>query len=113
MTDLQDQISQVELTIEYAEEKVALRNSLVSLANDPKFKSIVDQGYFVDTAARLVLLKAEPGQQSKEDQLDIIKRIDAVGYFRQYLSSIIMEGNAAERALKADRETLEELRAEV
>jgi hypothetical protein len=80
--------------------------------NNPEWKKLILDGYFRDEAARLVLLKADYGVQDEQVQKDIIKSIDAIGYFRRYLATIMQRGYTAENALRSDEETREELLSE-
>ena len=103
------EIEELELSIDTAKETIAKMESVLKLANNVDFKKVVDEGYFEKEASRLVLLKADPSLQKEEDQNAIIKSIDAIGYFRQYLQTVVQLGRMAENSLQADQQTREEI----
>lgn len=106
---MSNDLEAIEISLSEAKAKIALKNALDRLSDDINFQQVIINNYFVNEASRLVLLKASPAMQSNEDQQAIIKAIDAIGHFRQYLHSIIQIGNMAEKAIKDDEETKEEI----
>lgn len=112
MSNTQEQLRQVEINIDEAKEAISNMESVIELHNNRHFKKIVDEGYFQQEAARLVLALADANLQSEEHQQDLNKAIRAVGEFRNYLGAIIQLGRTAENALAADEQTREELLAE-
>ena len=102
----------IEISIEQARQTVDTLNSLKRLTTNKDFISIIHEGYFEKEASRLVLVKAEPSMQTAEHQTMLLKQIDAVGYLRQYLSTIMQLGYTAMRSLDDDEKTREELLAE-
>lgn len=107
-----EQLNQVELSIEHAQKTIGLMNSVLKLSDNADFKAVIEVGYFEKEASRLVLLKADPNMQGENDQKMINNAINAIGYFRQYLGTTIQLGRMAENAVKADQETREELLSE-
>lgn len=105
-------IETVELSIEEAQKKIDLMNAVDKLKSNRDFKKVVLQGYFENEAIRLVSLKANPGTQSKEDQEQIIKYIDSIGSFMNYLNMIRHQGKMAESSLEDFERTRDELLAE-
>jgi len=110
--DIDTQIESVELSIKQAELHINGKESLEKLTKNPEFTSIILEGYFKEEASRLVLLKAEPSMQGIEEQTQITKSIDSIGYLRQYFNTMMQFGKMAEKALEDHRETLDELRKE-
>ena len=108
----EQQIQQVEISIEAAEKKVNLRDSLYKLLDNDGFKEVVGDGYFKEEASRLVTNKANPGLQDEDSQKFIDNSIIAIGYFQQYLQNIEQMGNMAEKSLEDDKETRQELLGE-
>ena len=106
----ESEIEQVELSIEHARKSVGNMKALRSLTKNKEFVSVILEGYFKEEASRLVLLKGDPAME--QYLLSIDKQINAIGQFRQYLSTIMALGNQAERAMKDDEQTREELLAE-
>lgn len=107
-----DMLESIEISIEQAEQLIAKKEALTRLTANPDFKTLVLEGYFKEEASRLVLLKPDPSLQGDSDQKTISKSIDAIGYVRQYLNTIMQMGITAERTLYQDKQTREELLAE-
>ena len=109
---MNEQIEQIELSITAAKEKVAKMEALLRLIDNKDFKDIIDDGYFRDEAARVVILKADPEMQEAKYQDQLDKSIVAIGQLRQYFRSIMQMGRMAERSIRDDEETRQELLAE-
>ena len=109
---MSEELQSIELSIEQAKETIKNRDDLRKLVNNRMFKNLITEGYFEKEAIRLVLLKATPDMQSEEDQTAIIKAMDAIGGLRQYFTTIMQMGAMADRALKDDEETREEILSE-
>jgi hypothetical protein len=107
-----DQIENIDISIEHAQKYVNKMNSVFNLSKNKDFIDVIETGYFENEASRLVLLKADPNLQKPEDQASIIRSIDAIGHFRQYLGTIIQMGRMMEKSMIADIETRQELLAE-
>lgn len=105
-------IQEIELSIEQAKATIARRDALVRLTNNPDFKDIVNQGYFEKEASRLVLLKADYEMQDDKQQRLIDNAIIGVGSFRAYLRTIVQFGAMAENQLEQDHKTHDELLSE-
>jgi len=108
----EEQIQQVELSIEDAKETIRVMEMLAKMSATPEWKTIIGDGYFRDEASRLVLIRAEPSQQSPEAQKTINDQITAIGHLRMYLSSIMQTGIAMEASLESHEEALQELQHE-
>jgi hypothetical protein len=106
------EIENIEVSIEHANKAVNKMTSVLALTKNKDFVSVVEKGYFEEEASRLVLLKADPSMQKAEDQEAIIKAIDAVGHFRQYLRTLIQLGRMMEKSLAEDIRTRDEMLAE-
>tara|TARA_B110000238_G_scaffold187935_1_gene218486 strand:- start:644 stop:976 length:333 start_codon:yes stop_codon:yes gene_type:complete len=104
-----DEIEQIEVSIEAARKDVAKMDGLLRLIKNKDFQAIVDTGYFVDEASRLVVIRAEPSMQDDSVQKTINDGITAVGHFRQYLNTVMQLGRMAEQGIKEDEETRQEL----
>jgi len=106
------EIEQIEVSIDAARKDVDKMEGLLRLIKNNDFKSLIDDGYFVDEASRLVILKADPSMQEDRVQKNINDSITAVGHFRQYLNTVMQIGRMAEQGIKEDEETRQELLAE-
>lgn len=112
MNEHEQQVEQLEVSLEEAKKTVALQQSLSRLTSNPDFKAVFLDRYFKDEPVRLVMLKADPEMQEDKHQENINKQIDAIGAAWAYLRNINIMGNMAARAIAADEETLAEMVAE-
>lgn len=111
MTTEQD-IREIEIDINQAEALVRTKQQMESLISNKAFTDIVEKGYFENEASRLVLLKADPNTQDDSQQKDIMNRINAIGYLRQYFIGVMQRGRMAENSLEDHKKTREEMLAE-
>ena len=109
MSDTENQLSDVEISIDDARQTISRMESLKVLMGTATWKELIEEGYFRDEASRLVLLKADPSMTGDKEQAEIDKAISAIGPFRQYLRVIMQLGMMAERAVVADEQTRAEL----
>lgn len=112
MANLDQQIEQIEISIEEAKNLVEESKSLDRLTNNKDFKKLILDKYFKEEASRLVLLKADAEMQGEKEQRDIIRQIDAIGSLRIYFQTIKQLGQMAENSIASDEATREELLAE-
>ncbi len=109
---LEQQIQEVEVTLEQARRQVKLADAIKRLETNPDFKLVFKDAYFTHEAARLVALTADDNMQSEQSQLAIQHSIRGIGELRQFLSVKLMQGEMAEKAIIECGETLDELRLE-
>jgi hypothetical protein len=109
MENSEQQLRQVQLTIEQAKASIERMKKLQRLFQNEDFQDIINEGYFVEEAARLVGARADANIQGKEQQRHINLLIDGVGALRHYFSNIERWGHMAEDALKNHEETREEI----
>ena len=107
-----DAIETIDIQIEQAKRHVQKMNSVFNLSKNKDFIDVIEKGYFEEEASRLVLLKADSNLQKPEDQASIIRSIDAIGHFRQYLGSVISIGRMMEKSLEEDSQTYQEMLGE-
>lgn len=107
-----DNVENIDISIEQAKQAVNKMNSVINLSKNRDFIAVIEKGYFEEEASRLVLLKADPGVQKPEDQAAIIRAIDAIGNFRQYLGSVIQIGRMMEKTLADDIDTKHQMQQE-
>lgn len=105
MSDIQE----IEITIEHAKKMVERRDAARKLASNREFRKLVMEGYFIDEAARLASISADPLMKSSRDE--IILSIQGISTFKQFLQNIIRMGDVAANELREHEEALEELRA--
>jgi len=111
-TQLQEQqLEQVEMTIEQAKKQIRVRGVLESLRRNKDFREIIEEGYFEKEAVRCVLLRADPNMEDAESRTIIDNQITAIGYLRRYFAKIQWQGNQAEQALADHEQAREEILA--
>lgn len=107
----QDDIKELEASIQRAKALVELGSSLERLSLNRDFKAIVLEGYFKQEAIRLVHLRSDPSMQTLERQADIVKQMDAIAGFSQYLLVIQQQAYMAKRSVASDEQSMEEILA--
>jgi len=106
------QIEQIELSIEQAKSSIDMRDALRRLNENKDFKKVIVEGYFEKEASRVVLLKADPNTQDTETQDALDKSIIAIGQLRQYMRTIFQVGGMADGAMGSHEEALEEIHSD-
>ena len=107
----QEEIKEIELSIEHAKE-IALRGEMAEkLATNHEFKKLILDGYFRDEAARLALLSSDPAldQTSREH---VLRDLNGPGSLKRYLSAIVQMGRVAQNEIREAYQTMDEIRAE-
>lgn len=99
-------VQQIELSIEHAREMIKTGDALNRLMQNVDFKNVITEGYFKDEPARLVELKAAPAMSDEKYQNDIIRSIDGIGSLQQYFNTIWAMAANSERAIEAGEEEL-------
>lgn len=110
-----EDIRQIELTIESAHEAVAKAEALERLQDNPDFKLVIKEGYFVKESCRLIRARGlrSANFETQENMRVLIERdMEGISTLGAYFGLIFQEGNAAAEALESDQDTLAELNAE-
>ena len=104
------EIEQVDIQIEAAHKMRKLRDSCVKLMDSQYFKDVIDQGYFKEEAARLVMTKSS---NLNPEQMKLIDNMQyGVGALANFLESVMRRGSEMDDALGAHEQTREEILAE-
>jgi hypothetical protein len=111
--DQEQQMKKVEISIEQAREAIEYKTAVLRLSQNRDFKMLIEEGYFKQEPSRLVLMLADATQQNELSQQNIIKDMEAIGRFREYLRIFIMAGTQAEGAIASHEQTREELAEEI
>lgn len=111
MSQLQSDIELVELSIEEANKMVARGEAAMRLSQNADFKELVLSGYFVEEAARLAHVYADPLTPPNDRQF-IHMDLTGPASFKRYMREITRVGELAKAELENHFETLDELRAE-
>lgn len=104
-----EQIQELEITMEQATVKVDTANSLDKLYKNREFKKLVVEGYFREEAIRLVHMKSNPRFAKPEDQAMISSMIDGIGHFATYLRTITQHGQMAKDTILESEEMIDEI----
>ncbi len=102
-------IQQIQISIEECKEKIALGECLKRLSKNRDFKKLIEQCYFKDEAHRLVMIKASPNCQDEAVQKDIIKDMDGIGCLYQFFCAIGSEAETMAHNLKQHEDMRDEL----
>lgn len=106
----QNEIEQIELSIEEAQKLVGRAATARRLADNPDFKSLILEGYFVTEAARLTTIVSHPNMAPHKDA--IWNDIMGVGSLRRFLSTCITMGDVAQKEISDAHDALDDIRAE-
>lgn len=108
---MEEDIHEVEISIENAKKLVARKKLVLALENNKAFQELVLKGYFEQEAVRLTHLMSDPSL-APEHQPKVYQDLMSIGGFKRYLHTIVMMGTMAENQIAADEETLDALREE-
>jgi len=104
------ELEQVEIQIEAAQRMRELRDNCVKLMDSKYFKEVIDEGYFKEEAARLVMAKSS---NLNADQMQIIDNMQyGIGALANFLESVMRRGAEMDTALGEHEQTREEILAE-
>ena len=106
MTDLE----QVEIQIDMAQKLRKMRDNCVKLTASEPWKDVIDNGYFKEEAARLVMAKSA---SLTPEQMKIIDNMQyGIGALANYIESVMRRGAEMDQAIGDHEETREEILAE-
>ena len=106
MTDLE----QVEIQIDMAQKLREMRDTCVKLTASAPWKDVIDNGYFKEEAARLVMAKSS---HLTPEQMQLIDNMQyGIGALANYIESVMRRGAEMDQALNEHEETREEILAE-
>jgi len=103
-------LEQVEIQIEMAGKLRALRDNCVKLTANEAWKDVIDEGYFKEEAARLVMAKSS---HLTPEQMQLIDNMQyGIGALANYIESVMRRGAEMDQAIGEHEETREEILAE-
>ena len=109
---LRTELELLEAEVKEYKKVVEFAQAVKRLELNKDFKKVFTEGYFKDEAVRLVHLRSDPECQSKADQENILKALDAIGHLSQYLKKAILEGDLALKQIAMNEDIQQELIAE-
>ena len=106
MTDLE----QVEIQIDMANKLRKLRDNCVKLTASEPWKDVIDEGYFKEEAARLVMAKSA---SLTPEQMKIIDNMQyGIGALANFIESVMRRGAEMDQAIGEHEQTREEILSE-
>ena len=105
MTDLE----QVEIQIDMAQKLRKMRDNCVKLTASEPWKDVIDEGYFKEEAARLVMAKSS--NLTPEQMKLIDNMIFGIGAVANYIESVMRRGAEMDQAIGEHEETRDEILA--
>ena len=108
----QHDVDELELSIKEAEELVTLGVSLERLTKNKDFKRVIQEQYLHNEAVRLVHLKSDGNMQDARVQERLVRDIDAIGSFTQFLSKVRREADSAREAINTCNDELDHINSE-
>ena len=105
----EQQLHKLEISLENAKKAIELANCLQRLHDNPDFKTLILQDFFVDESSRAVRLKSDPNMAAPEKQKNVDDVITTIGGLTLYFGKIYRLGDMSVRALEADQTTREEI----
>lgn len=109
--NLMSESEQIEVSIEEAKKFVARADDVRTLSDNPSFKRLVMEGYFVQEAARLAHLSSDPTIDEKIRGF-VMRDMAGPGSLKRYFQTIINMGNSAASEIRQSEEALEDIRSE-
>ncbi len=92
----------MEMTLESAGKALQLRDDVLALFNDERYKNVFEEGYFKAEAMRLPLALVDNEMQDEVEQRILQEKIKAIGHLHVYLNSAIALGNQVQFSLDAE-----------
>jgi len=112
MNSIEQQMHEVEVTIEQCEEQIAQAEALQRLHKNADFKKLILEEYFEKNAIRAVMMKSASGHEGEKEQKNLDNVLIGIGQLGQYFHKIFTFGEGAARAMEEHKNTREELLAE-
>ena len=106
------EIAALEYQLDGYRKQIERGQAVARLMANRDFKKIILEGYFKDEAVRLVHLKQAPDFQTDDKQRNILRDIDSIGTFRNYLNLVEYFAGQASQAIGVTESVLEEARQE-
>lgn len=100
----------IENQLTNAKSELSLGKSLERLLNNRDFKRVIMSEYLEQEAIRLVQLKADFNVQAPHIQASIVRDIDAIGSFKQFLMRVEQRADEARDDIDDCEMALEDIR---
>ena len=100
-------IPSIERDIAKYKGNIKILDALNRLEKNADYKLIIGNGYLKEEALRLISLRTDPSTQSELSQRNLIRDIDGIASFQDYLLHIRIEGENAKTSVHQSEQTLE------
>ena len=107
----ENEVEELQITLEDAKRTVALRDDLMKLAKNKLFKTLIVDAYMKDESLRLTQIIGE--FQHKENRDEIVDALKSISHFRQWMDRILGMGDVAEQSIKEYELALQDAYAEM
>lgn len=104
MQNQQQFIASLEASIERSEADREFGKAIDRLYRNPDFKTVILKGYLEQEAIRLVHCRTDPNMQKADQQADLIRQIDGVACFKDFLRTKLMLADQAGRSIEEAQE---------
>lgn len=108
MTNNEEQIQEIEVSMAEAKKVLALGEALKRLQRDPDYKLVVSEEYFKEEASRLTMLTAEPNFDEVR-KANVQAAIRGIGELRQFLMIVERNAEMAREAIYQAEQALVEI----
>lgn len=114
MSEVENQVQAVEVSIEEAKKQIDRRRQLHRLEKNKDFKALILEGLLREDAVRQIMLRASPmlhapGPGSETARAGVEARMSMIGELNNYFRYIHIEGESAEVALREHEQAHDEL----
>lgn len=89
------------VTQEQADRILEVRDALIRLIENPDYKTVIEEAYFKEEAARLPEALTNPEMQDDVDQRLLKEQVVAIGHAKVFLNKIVSYAQVIEAGIKA------------
>ena len=110
--ELENELKQIETTIEELKTFVARRDQLKRLAANKDFQELIEEQYLIHESSRMLLLRDDPNLPA-DKKVHLEADMYGPGALKRYFSTIFQLGNIAENNISEMQETAEEINDQI
>lgn len=101
------EIAAIERDVANYKADIKLLEALERLEKNRDFITIIGKGYLEKEALRLISFRTDPSSQSDISQRNVMRDIDGIASFSDYLRHIRKDGDIAKASLERSEQTVE------
>lgn len=105
-----NEIQEVLVSLEEAKKAAGLRDAIQRLFENADYKLVIEEGYFREEAARMVMLLGDPRIPASGKEA-MAADMTGPGALNRYFNAVLASGYQADNAIQELDDALEELRA--